>query len=287
MRWRGERESDNVEDRRGFRPTRRASLGIGGLLAVLAISYLTGANPQQILSLLGGIQSSTQEQPAGVPGPAGAPSDEAGRFVSVVLGSTEDVWKDAFQRSGQRYVEPKLVLFSEAVESACGFTTAAVGPFYCSADSKVYLDLSFFRELESRFGAPGDFARAYVIAHEVGHHVQNLLGVSGQVSRLQQRGSEAQSNQLSVGLELQADCLAGVWGHFANTERRMIEPGDVEEGLAAAAAVGDDRLQRSAGARVQPESWTHGSSEQRARWFRQGLHAGTVEACDTFGSGSR
>jgi len=287
MRTEGERESDNVEDRRGQRPRRGASLGIGGILVVLAISYFTGVDPRQILSLVGGIQQSTSQPPAAdVPARTGPPVDQMGRFASVVLGSTEDVWKGVFQRGGKSYTEPKLVLFSEAVDSACGYTTAAVGPFYCPGDSKVYLDLSFFHELETRFGAPGDFAQAYVIAHEVGHHVQNLLGVSDQVTRLQQRGSKQQANALSVRLELQADCLAGMWGHFANAERKLIEPGDVEEGLAAAAAIGDDRLQRDAGQRVQPESWTHGSSEQRVRWFKQGLQAGSIEACDTFARGA-
>jgi len=283
MRWRGARESGNVEDRRGQRPGRRAAVGIGGLLAIVAISYLTGADPRQLLSLLGGIQSSTSQVPTGVPGPEGAPSDEVGRFASVVLASTEDVWTGLFQRGGQTYAQPRLVLFSEAVDSACGFSSAAVGPFYCPADSQVYLDLSFFREMESRFGAPGDFAQAYVIAHEVGHHVQNLLGLSDQVSRLRQDASEVEANALSVRLELHADCLAGVWGHYANAEQKLIEPGDVEEGLAAAAAIGDDHLQRQAGRRVQPESWTHGSSADRARWFRRGMEGGSVETCDTFG----
>jgi len=286
MRWRGERASDNVEDRRGMRPRRGATLGIGTLLAVLAISYLTDTDPRRILSLIGGLQSSSSEAPAAGSGVPGAPADEAGRFASVVLASTEDVWRDLLGRKNLAYQEPRLVLFSEAVESACGITGAAVGPFYCPGDSKVYLDLSFFRELES-LGAPGDFAQAYVIAHEVGHHVQNQLGISDQVSRLQRRASETQANALSVRLELQADCFAGVWGHFASSGRKLIEPGDVEEGLAAAAAIGDDRLQREAGARVQPESWTHGSSEQRVRAFQAGLQSGSLEACDTFGSEPR
>jgi predicted metalloprotease len=287
VRWRGERASDNVEDRRGQRPRRAAPIGIGALLAVLAISYLTDTDPRRILSLIGGLQSSSSQAPAEGPGVAGAPQDDAGRFVSVVLASTETVWKDVLARQNLAYQEPRLVLFSDAVESACGFTGAALGPFYCPGDSRVYLDLSFFRELESRFGAPGDFAQAYVIAHEIGHHVQNQLGISGQVSRLQRRGSESQANALSVRLELQADCFAGVWGHFANAGRKLIEPGDVEEGLAAAAAIGDDRIQREAGGSVRPESWTHGSSEQRVRAFQVGLQAGTLEACDTFGGESR
>ena len=282
MRWEDERESENVEDRRGETPRRGVPIGIGGVLVVLLISYLTGADPRRLLLLLSGGDSPTSQAPAGAPPHAGPPSDTLGRFASVVLASTEDVWKDVFARSGHTYRNPKLVLFSDAVESACGFTSSAVGPFYCPPDSKVYLDLSFFNELSNRFGAPGDFAQAYVIAHEVGHHVQNLLGVSEQVSRLQQRGSERQSNALSVRLELQADCLAGVWGHYANEKRKLIEPGDVEEGLGAAAAIGDDRLQREAGRRVQPESFTHGSSAERVRWFKQGLDGGSLEGCDTF-----
>jgi predicted metalloprotease len=284
MRWEDGRESDNVEDRRGQRPRRGAGVGIGGLLAVLAISYLTGADPRQLLSLLSGVQSNVGDAPAGgdVPARSGPPGDQLGRFASVVLASTEDVWKGVFQRAGQRYEEPRLVLFSEGVDSACGFASSAVGPFYCPGDSKVYLDLSFFHELESRFAAPGDFAQAYVIAHEVGHHVQNLLGTNSKVSQLQRRASKQQANALSVRLELQADCLAGVWGHHANATQKLIEPGDVEEGLAAAAAIGDDRLQRDAGRSVQPESWTHGSSADRVKWFREGMRQGNVDACDTF-----
>jgi predicted metalloprotease len=281
MRWEQGRESENVEDRRGQGPRRGAPLGIGALLAVLAISYLTGADPRQILSLLGGVETRVSESPAGA-GTGAAPADQLGRFSSVVLASTEDVWRGVFDRGGRRYVEPKLVLFSESVESACGFASSAVGPFYCPGDSRVYLDLSFFHELETRFGAPGDFAQAYVLAHEVGHHVQNLLGTNERVSQLQRRSGKREANALSVRLELQADCLAGVWGHFANAAQKLIEPGDVEEGLAAAAAIGDDRLQREAGRRVQPESWTHGSSAERVRWFREGLRRGQLEACDTF-----
>ncbi|HET7292349.1 MAG TPA: neutral zinc metallopeptidase [Vicinamibacteria bacterium] len=284
MRWQDRRESGNVEDRRGQRP-RRASLGIGGLLAVLAISYFAGVDPRQMLSLLGGLQSSVPA-PDAEAGRSGPPTDQLGRFASVVLASTEDVWTDVFRRGGRSYEEPRLVLFAEMVDSACGTNSSAVGPFYCPGDAQVYLDLSFFRELESRFGAPGDFAQAYVIAHEVGHHVQNLLGISDRVSQLQRRGSEVQANALSVRLELQADCLAGVWGHFANAGQKLIEPGDVEEGLAAAAAIGDDRLQQEAGRRAQPESWTHGSSADRVRWFKQGLASGTIEACDSFRSAS-
>jgi predicted metalloprotease len=216
--------------------------------------------------------------------PTTAPKDEQAEFVSVVLADTEDTWSQIFAAGGKRYRAPKLVMFSGMVQSACGMTSAAAGPFYCPADQKVYIDLDFFRELDRRFGAPGDFARAYVIAHEVGHHVQNLLGVAGQVQNLQARASERQANALSVRMELQADCLAGVWGHHANRQRQLLEPGDVEEGMRAAAAIGDDTIQKRSAGYVRPESWTHGSSEMRVRWFRRGLESGRVEQCDTFQS---
>ena len=199
-----------------------------------------------------------------------------------MLGSTEDVWSEIFAAQGQRYRKPTLVLFSDAVASACGTASAAVGPFYCPADQKVYLDLSFYELLSQRFGAPGDFAQAYVVAHEVGHHVQQLLGIADQVTAAQQRASEAEANGLSVRMELQADCLAGVWGYHANRTRQLLEPGDVEEGLRAAAAIGDDMMQRQSAGRVRPESWTHGSSEMRVRWLRQGLSTGDPDQCDTF-----
>jgi hypothetical protein len=221
--------------------------------------------------------------PENVP-PAPPPDDELGRFASIVLKDTEDRWGEIFARAGSRYEQPKLVLFTGEAESACGYSSAAVGPFYCPLDHKVYLDLSFFDELDRRFGASGDFAAAYVIAHEVGHHVQNLMGVSDQVRARQQRArSDEEANADSVRLELQADCLAGVWGNRANRERGLIEPGDFEEGLRAASAIGDDRLQRLARGQVQPESFTHGTSEQRASWLRRGLESGDASACDTFG----
>jgi predicted metalloprotease len=280
MRWKGERESDRVEDRRGMRPSRGGlALGGGGILLVLLFALLTGTDPTQLLDIASQVQVETG---AGEPAPVGAPADESGRFAAVVLASTEDAWSEVFAARGERYAPPRLVLFSGAVESACGFAEAAVGPFYCPADAQVYLDLSFFDQLGQRFGAPGDFAQAYVIAHEVGHHVQNLLGVSSQVSNAQRRGSRGDANELSVRLELQADCLAGVWGKLANRERNWLEPGDVEEGLAAAAAIGDDTLARRAGGAIQPESWTHGSSAMRGRWLRRGLESGDVDACDTF-----
>ena len=283
MRWEGERESSEVEDRRGMRiPRGGALIGGGGLVLVLLFSVLTGADPRQVLEIVQGA-SDVSSAPAGPQtGPMGAPSDETGRFAAVVLGSTEDVWGEVFAEKGRHYERPRLVLFSDAVQSACGTAQSAVGPFYCPRDSQVYLDLSFFQELEQRFGAPGDFARAYVIAHEVGHHVQNQLGLAEQVSAAQQRGSREDANALSVRLELQADCLAGVWGNRANRERNWLDPGDVEAGLAAAAAIGDDTLQRHAGGAVQPESWTHGSSAMRVRWLKQGLQTGDPASCDTF-----
>ena len=285
MRWSGRRESTNVEDQRGRFPMRGgAGIGCGGFLVVLLLAWLFGADPQQLLSLLGGLQQSAppaEEQSA----PAGQPQDELGKFAAVVLADTEDTWNRIFSETGGRYEEPKLVLFSQAVASACGYASSASGPFYCPGDHKLYLDLAFFNELDRRFGAPGDFAQAYVIAHEVGHHVQNLLGISDRVRALQERArSEEEVNALSVRLELQADCFAGVWGHTANRDRRLLEPGDVEEGLAAAAAIGDDTLQRRAQGYVTPETWTHGSSQMRAQWLRRGLQTGDPQACDTFGS---
>jgi predicted metalloprotease len=246
---------------------------------VLLFAVLTGTDPTQLLETVSQVQVG-EPSGGGEPAPVGAPADEGGRFAAVVLASTEDAWSQVFAERNARYEAPRLVLFSGAVQSACGFAEAAVGPFYCPPDSQVYLDLTFFDELDRRFGAPGDFARAYVIAHEVGHHVQNQLGISSKVRSLQQRVSGEDANQLSVQLELQADCLAGVWGHIANRERQWLEPGDVEEGLAAAAAIGDDTLQRRAGGTVQPESWTHGSSQMRGRWLRRGLDSGDIDACD-------
>jgi predicted metalloprotease len=248
--------------------------GIGMLLIVLAVSCLTGTNPLALLDMAEQVApQQTQQAPTGAP-----TNDPAAEFVAVVLGDTEETWSRIFQASGRQYQEPVLVLFDGQVQSACGGASAASGPFYCPADRKVYLDLSFFRELDQRFGAPGDFAAAYVIAHEVGHHVQTVLGISGQVRNSQQGQSRAGANQLSVAMELQADCLAGVWGHHAN-RKQLLDAGDVDEGLRAAAAIGDDRLTRG---RVSPESFTHGTSEQRARWLRQGLSSGDINSCDTF-----
>ncbi len=284
MRWQNQRQSGNVDDRRGRRVTGRgAAIGGGGILVLLLVAVLTGQDPRELLDMVGG-SGSTVGGPI-VDEPAGTPpqDDEESRFVSVILGSTEDVWGDLFTRMGRSYQPPRLVLFSGEVESACGYTTSAVGPFYCPADQQVYLDLSFFNELSRRFGAPGDFARAYVVAHEVGHHVQQQLGIADQVARLRQTVDREAANGLSVRMELQADCLAGVWGHHANRERNWMEPGDVEEGLGAAAAIGDDRIQRDTQGRVQPESWTHGSSDMRTRWLTRGLESGDPNACDPFG----
>lgn len=254
-------------------------IGCGGLILVLGIAWLTGADPTQLLSLLDDAQpGASVEVPSGT---TGVPQDELGKFASVVLADTEATWGELFARSGDRYREPTLVLFTGAVASACGRASSAVGPFYCPADGKVYLDLSFFDELSRRFGAPGDFAAAYVIAHEIGHHVQNLVGASDEVRTRQQGAwSQEEANAWSVRLELQADCYAGVWGHHAR-QRGLIEPGDFEEGLRAAAAIGDDRLQRLGRGEVQPESFTHGSSEQRVQWLRRGLESGDPAACST------
>ena len=281
MRWRGERESENVEDRRGIRVGGPGlAIGGGGLLLIIALALFTGQDPTVLLEqLTGGPSVSVDPQQAGR---GGAPPDELGRFSSVVLASTEDVWKQTFASGGRRYQAPTLVLFSDAVQSACGFGSAAAGPFYCPMDNKVYLDLSFFTDLARRFGAPGDFAHAYVIAHEVGHHVQNQLGIASKVRAAQGRLPAGEVNALSVRMELQADCLAGVWAHHANRDAKLLEPGDVEEGLTAAAAIGDDRLQKRAQGYTVPESWTHGSSAMRVKWLRRGLQSGDIDACDTF-----
>ncbi|MGH7180467.1 MAG: KPN_02809 family neutral zinc metallopeptidase [Nitrospiraceae bacterium] len=282
MRWEGQRESDNVEDRRGMGPARVGGgrLGIVGIVLLLTVSYFTGINPLTLIDMLNDTQSMTEPSGPSEPAPIGSPDDQLGKFASVVLADTETTWR---QLLGPQYEYPRLVLFTGGVHSACGTTSSAVGPFYCPNDHKVYLDLSFFNEMARRLGAPGDFAQAYVIAHEVGHHVQNVMGIAEKVTRLQRQASEREGNALSVRMELQADCFAGVWGHHAKRERNLIEPGDFEEGLKAAAAIGDDRLQKMGQGYVQPESWTHGSSEQRMTWLRKGLETGDPKACDTFG----
>jgi uncharacterized protein len=287
MRVENQRQSTNIEDRRGMRmggPVGLGGGGIGTILIVLLISWFTGVNPLSLLQMTGGGPSEAPTESSVPTGSVG--NDPQAKFIGAVLGDMEETWTEIFAKSGERYQPPVLVLFNDAVQSACGSASSATGPFYCPADSKVYLDLSFFRELDQNFGAPGDFAQAYVVAHEVGHHIQNVLGVNQQVQRLQQQGSKAQANSLSVRLELQADCYAGVWGHFA-ARQDMLDQGDVDEGLKAAAAIGDDRLQRQTQGRVVPESFTHGSSEQRAFWLRQGLSSGAIDQCDTFKADSR
>ncbi len=279
MRWRHGRQSSHVEDRRGQRLSGGAKIGGGAGLILLLVVMLLGGDPGQVLQLLGGGGSAV----APAAESSGPPEDEAGRFMSAVLAMTEDVWTDIFSAAGARYTPPTLVLFTSQVRSACGFASAATGPFYCPADQKLYLDTSFFDEL-ARMGGPGDFAQAYVIGHEVGHHIQNLTGTLDQSRQMQARASsEAAANQIQVRVELQADCYAGVWAHHANRRQRVLEPGDVEEGLAAAAAIGDDRLQRRAGQEVQPEMFTHGSSAERREWLMRGLDSGDVDRCDTFG----
>ena len=284
MRWEHGRRSDNVEDRRGLHVSRRglAGGGIGALILALVAIYF-GVDPAVVLNQAGTLAPAQESQQ---PAPASPEEERQKAFLAVVLADTEDVWGALFSASGQRYEQPRLVLFSGAAESACGFAESAVGPFYCPADGKLYLDLSFFADLERRLGAPGDFAQAYVIAHEVGHHVQNLLGLADRVTEAQRRArSQEQVNELSVRMELQADCLAGVWGHSA-AGRGILEAGDVEEGLRAAAAIGDDRMQHMAQGRISPESWTHGSSEMRVAWLRRGLEGGDPDHCDTFAAGT-
>jgi predicted metalloprotease len=287
MRWREGRRSENVEDLRGARvPGGGMRLGLGGLFAVVVVGWLLGADPIALLQMLaGGVQTVDVREPYPDAGQgAGAPRapDEAADFVSVVLADTEDTWGEIFSAGGARYQPPKLVLFTDVVRSACGMGQSAMGPFYCPRDAKVYVDLGFYRDLRDRFHAPGDFAQAYVIAHEVGHHVQNLLGTSDKLEQLRAGRSREEQNALSVRLELQADCYAGIWANHANRARQILEQGDVEEGLGAAAAIGDDRIQRETRGTVVPESFTHGTSQQRVEWFRRGLESGTLEACDTF-----
>lgn len=279
MRWRGGRRSENVEDRRGVRVSRGfVGGGIGTIVLILFALYL-GIDPTFLLN-----QAPTVSVPPTGTSREARPAEEnrLAEFVSVVLADTEDTWNDLFRQAGGQYREPTLVLFTEAVDSACGFAESAVGPFYCPRDEKVYIDLEFYRELRDRFRAPGDFAQAYVVAHEIGHHVQNLLGISEQVQNARARVSQAQGNRLSVRLELQADCLAGVWANHADRARSIIEEGDVEEALGAASAIGDDRLQKQARGFVVPDAFTHGTSEQRVRWFRRGLEEGDIERCNTF-----
>ncbi|MBK7135621.1 MAG: neutral zinc metallopeptidase [Rhodocyclales bacterium] len=279
MRLEDQRESENVEDRRGAgMGAGRGRLGIGGIVIALALGYFFGIDPSALMGML------DQGMPTAASVPAGKPpaDDEMARFVSKVLSSTEDTWRDVFRQSGREYEDPKLVLFTGATPTACGTGQSAMGPFYCPGDRKVYIDLAFYRDLRERFEAPGEFAQAYVIAHEVGHHVQHLLGISDRVRAARGRVGEAEANALSVKLELQADCFAGVWGRSADTMKRLLEPGEIEQALNAAAAIGDDRLQQQSRGVVIPESFTHGSSEQRVRWFKRGFESGDPKVCDTF-----
>ena len=281
MKWEDGRRSDNVEDRRGM-TSRPAFVGGGlGTIVLVLLALYFGVDPSFLLQNSPvGVEQPTAP-PVGPDGATGA-TDPAADFVSVVLADTEDTWTALFAESGQQYEVPKLVLFSGSVQSACGNAQAAMGPFYCPADRKVYIDLSFYRDLQDRFQAPGDFAQAYVVAHEIGHHVQNLLGLSDKVQQARQGASEEEANALSVRLELQADCLAGIWAHRADRTRQILETGDVEEALTAASAIGDDRLQQQSRGYVTPDSFTHGSAEQRVRWFKRGLDTGQFSTCDTF-----
>ena len=275
------RQSSNVEDLRGRSGGTGMKFGIGGLVAVAA-AYFFGIDPRIVLGLMQATQGPAEVENA----QTSQPTDEAGQFVSVVLADTEDTWSALFQARGLNYEQPRLRLFTGATQSGCGAAGAEVGPFYCPADHRVYLDLGFYRELAQRFDAPGDFAQAYVLAHEVGHHVQNLLGTADKVRQAQRGGGEQQANQLQVRMELQADCYAGIWAHHAQRSRQILEQGDVEEALGAAAAVGDDMIQKKTRGQVIPESFTHGSAAQRQHWFKRGFETGTLEGCDTFAARS-
>jgi uncharacterized protein len=286
MKWEGNRESDNVEDRRGSGGgggggfLGGGKIGIGTIIIALAAWGIFGINPLTVIQTMGGMDSS----PAQVQGPATKPSgtDMQAKFVSVVLADTEDVWNDVFTKGGAKYTAPKLVIFRGSTPTPCGAGQAAMGPFYCPGDQKVYIDLSFFETLKRQLGAGGDFAQAYVVAHEVGHHVQNLLGVNDKVEQARRRLSEKENNALSVRVELQADCYAGLWAKKANETRQILQAGDVEEAMNAAAKIGDDALQRASTGNVRPDSFTHGTSAQRAKWFNIGLTTGSVKSCDTF-----
>ena len=282
MRWRGRRKSRNVVDNRGVRSRgRKPMIGIGGIVLVGLLAVAFGADPIEVITLLSKSQLSARTSSSSSARQPRPRNDTAKAFVSTVLASTEDTWNKILAERGASYREPKLVLFSDAVDSACGYTSSAVGPFYCPGDNKVYLDLGFFKEME-KMGAAGDFAASYVIAHEVGHHLQNLMGVLPKVQRAKRGMSSVEGNALQVKVELQADCYAGVWGHHANKIQQMLEVGDLEEGLAAASAVGDDTIMKRAGARVRPDAFTHGSAKSRVHWFRTGFESGSFEACDTF-----
>jgi len=283
MRWKDGRRSDNIEDRRKVRISGKAKGGGIGILILALVGMYFGIDPTVILQQGANLSGPSVQESEYVPTEA---ENELADFVSVVLADTEDTWAALFSSAGGNYQQPQLVLFTGAVESACGLAQAAMGPFYCPADKKVYIDLGFYQDLRTKMGAPGDFAQAYVIAHEVGHHVQNLLGLSDKVHSMRSRVSQEDYNKLSVRLELQADCFSGLWAHHADRARQILESGDVEEALNAASMIGDDRLQKQSRGYVTPDSFTHGSSEQRVRWFRTGLQSGRVESCDTFSAAS-
>ena len=276
MLWQGQRESENVEDARGSGGGRLVMGGGIGTVVLVVLYLLLGGDPQALFN------SQQAQLPQSAQVDNQAPRDEASKFVAVVLADTEDAWNEVFRQMGREYEEPRLVLFTDLIQSGCGFASGATGPFYCPQDRRVYIDLGFFRQLQERLGAGGDFAEAYVIAHEVGHHVQNLLGITDRVDAARRRASEAESNRLSVRLELQADFLAGVWARYADRVKHIVEAGDIEEAMRAASAVGDDRLQRRSRGYVVPDSFTHGSSEQRVRWFRRGYETGDLSQGDTF-----
>ena len=289
MKWEGDRQSDNVEDRRdggggggGGGGLGGRSIGLGSVAIALVAGWVFGINPLTVLGLLDGSGPAPQAQTAPGPAPKPPAQDRQAAFVSTVLADTEDVWREQFKALGQAYQDPKLVLFRGATPTACGRGDAAMGPFYCPGDQKVYIDLAFYDTLRSKLGAPGDFAQAYVVAHEVGHHVQNLLGITGKVDAQRGKVSEARMNALSVRVELQADCLAGVWAFQGNRLKQMLEQGDVEEALNAASQIGDDTLQRQSQGTVRPETFTHGSSAQRVGWFKRGMAAGRMADCNTF-----
>ncbi len=294
MKWEGNRESDNVDDRRsagggmggglpGMGRSGGRGIGVGGIVVALLISWVLGINPLTVLGLLSGGEDAVSQVQQGPTSTQRPPADDRmARFISTVLADTEDVWKDQFNRNGGQYQEPTLVLFRGSTPTACGRGEAAMGPFYCPGDRQVYIDLGFFQTLKDQLGAPGEFAQAYVVAHEVGHHVQNLLGISDQVDRLRGRVSEREHNAMSVRLELQADCFAGMWAKRSNEARRTLEAGDIESAMNAAAKIGDDALQQASQGRVVPDSFTHGTSAQRVRWFNRGLENGSLASCDTF-----
>ena len=295
MKWDGQRESSQIEDRRGsggggrggggMRVGGGRGVGLGTIAVALVAGWIFGINPGTIIGVLGGLEGGAPDATQQAPAPGAtrsAPQDENARFVSTVLASTEDIWQETFQASGRDYRKPVLVLYRGSTRSACGTGQAAMGPFYCPGDEKVYLDLGFFETMRRQLGAPGDFAQAYVVAHEVGHHVQHLLGITDRVDALRGRQSEAQANAMSVRLELQADCFAGVWAGRSQQAKNWLEQGDLEEAMNAASQIGDDTLQQNAGGAVRPESFTHGSSAQRMRWFQRGFQSGQVSQCDTF-----